>query len=115
MATDALLKLVVISLFIGIIFGIVFLLLLKLRRRNTVVDSLVDTQKFIGLTGIVEIPFDQNSKGKIRVNFQGSIIFLTAISHSTDQLKLGEKVLIIELEGNKASVIPENYSRNFNN
>ena len=114
MILEELLKLALISLFIGIVLGIVFLILLKLQRRNTVINSLVDRQIFVGLTGIVEIPFDQNSKGKIRINFQGSIIRLIAISHLSHEFKRREKVLIIEFKDNKALVIPESELRKFN-
>ncbi len=114
MTLEELLKLALISLLIGTIIGIIFLILLAIKRRNTQINSLTNSKELIGSTGIVEIPFNQNSKGKIKVNSQGRIIYLVAVTHLEYEFKPGEKVLIIEFINNKTSVIPENYLNQFN-
>ncbi len=114
MTLEEFLKLALISLLIGAIVGIIFLILLAIKRRNTQINSLTNSKELIGLTGIVEIPFNQNSKGKIKVNAQGGIIYLVAVTHLNYEFKPGEKVLIIEFINNKTSVIPENHLSQFN-
>lgn len=111
MTTEQLLRLAVISISIGIALGVLFVVFIQLKRRNTVINSLVNGQKIVGLTGVVEIPFDQDSKGKIRVNFQGSTRNFTALTHFPYQFSLGEKVMIIEVQGNKVWIIPEDQLR----
>ncbi|GBF86478.1 hypothetical protein [Aphanothece sacrum] len=67
MNQQELLRLALISILIGIGIGGLFLIILKLQRQNTVINSFIDFDNLVGLIGVVEIPFDQDSKGKVRV------------------------------------------------
>jgi membrane protein implicated in regulation of membrane protease activity len=100
-----------ISVGVGIGFAILLLILVQLKRRDQQVNSLVDPNDLIGLTGIVQIPFDKSSKGKIRVNIQGNLLDLTAITESEDDFKVGNKVLILQFKENRVIVISEKYLR----
>ncbi|ACK66915.1 conserved hypothetical protein [Rippkaea orientalis PCC 8801] len=114
MTQEALIKLALITLLVGIGIGVLFVILIKLQRRNTVINSLVNPQNIVGLMGTVDLPFNQNSKGKVRVIHQGSTLIFTALSHFSHEFKVGEKVLIIEIQGTKVWVIPETELKHFN-
>jgi membrane protein implicated in regulation of membrane protease activity len=104
-----LLTIILISLGVGIGLAILLLVLVQLKRSNQQVNSLVDNHSLIGLMGIVQIPFDKNSKGKVRVNVQGSLIDLVAITEAAEQFNIGDKVLILQFKDNKVLVISERY------
>lgn len=109
MTQQELLKIAAISIGLGLILGIFVVLLIQLQRRKIVINSLVSPEQLIGLSGTVEIPFDHNSKGKIRVNIKGSLIDIVALSNVSYYFKMGEEVIIIEAHGNKVRVIPMSY------
>lgn len=98
-----------IAIAVGIALGIVFVLLLQIQRRNVTINSSIRTEQLVGAIGTVQIPFDQNSKGKVRVGIKGSLVDFTALTNSPDKLEPGERVLIIDVQQNKVWVVPENY------
>jgi membrane protein implicated in regulation of membrane protease activity len=108
---DQLLAIAFISIGVGIGLAVLLLILVRLRRLNQQVNSLVERNDLIGLTGIVQIPFDKNSKGKVRVNLQGNLLDLTAITESDDAFEVGEAVIILQSKENKVLVISEKYLR----
>jgi membrane protein implicated in regulation of membrane protease activity len=98
-----------IAIAVGIVLGIMFVLVLQVQRRNVTVNSSIQTEQLVGAIGTVEVPFDQNSKGKVRVGIKGSLVDFIALTNSSDKLELGERVLIIDVQENKIWVVPENY------
>jgi membrane protein implicated in regulation of membrane protease activity len=108
---DQLLTIILISLGVGIGFAILLLILVKLRRLNQQVNSLVDHHSLIGSIGVVQIPFDKNSKGKVRVNVGDSLIDVVAITEGEEQFNVGDKVFILHFQDNKVLVISEKYIR----
>jgi membrane protein implicated in regulation of membrane protease activity len=106
---NQLLTIALISLGVGIGLAILLLILVQWKRLNQQVNSLVDSNSLIGLIGIVQIPFDKNSKGKVRVNLQGNLIDLLAITEAEEQFNLGDKVLILQFQDNRVLVISEKY------
>ncbi|ACK69400.1 conserved hypothetical protein [Gloeothece citriformis PCC 7424] len=96
---------------IGVSLGVLFVILVKLKRGKTNINSLVKLNQIVGTIGKVQIPFDQNSKGKVRVKVKGSLIDLVAVTNFPAQFQLGEDVLIIEFKENKVWVVPEDYLR----
>ncbi len=108
---DQLLTIALVSVGVGIALAVLLLILVQLKRRDQQVNSLVERNDLIGLTGTVQIPFDKNSKGKVRVNIQGNLIDFTAITESDDHFNIGETVLILQFKENKVVVISEKYLR----
>ena len=108
---DQLLTIVLISLGVGISLAILLLILVKLRRYNQQVNSIVDYHSLIGLIGVVQIPFDKNSKGKVRVNVGDSLIDVVAITEGEEQFNVGDKAFILNFQDNKVLVIAEKYIR----
>lgn len=104
-----LLIIALIAIAVGIFGGVVFVLVLQIQRRNVTIDSSIRSEQLIGAIGTVQVPFDQNSRGKIRVGIKGSLVDFIALTNSPDLLESGERVLIIDVRENKVWVVPENY------
>jgi membrane protein implicated in regulation of membrane protease activity len=79
--------------------------LYSLRQREA--DSLVRTGDLAGLSGIVEIPFDSSSRGKVRVNAKGMMIDFTASTQEAVAFAKGERVVIVGVEGTQIWVVSE--------
>jgi membrane protein implicated in regulation of membrane protease activity len=79
--------------------------LYSLRQREA--DSLVRTGDLAGLSGIVEIPFDSFSRGKVRVNAKGMMIDFTASTQEAVTFAKGERVVIVGVEGSRIWVVSE--------
>lgn len=105
MTQQELLKIAAICIGLGILLGSLIVLLIQMNRSN----SLISPEQLIGLTGIVEIPFNQNSKGKIRVKIKGALVDIVALSNLEHDLKVGEEVIIIVANENKVRVVPLSY------
>lgn len=95
-----------ISLLMGILVGMIVVLIIQLWRKKILSDSLVRSSQLIGKTATVEIPFDENSKGKIRLNIKDCVLELTACTDYSDKLQLGQTVLIIQVKDNNVWVVP---------
>ena len=103
-----LLKMVTISVIIGILVGLIFVIGIKIfRGKRETVNSLVNSSNLVGVFGEVQIPFDQKTKGKIRVNIQGSTIDIVACTHSDESFFVGDQVFVIEAHNNQVWVIPK--------
>jgi hypothetical protein len=74
-----------------------------LRRRR--VDSLVRCQDLVGLSGTVEIPFDADSRGKVRLLVKGSTVDFIAYTDDQRALRPGDPVLIVGTENNRLWVV----------
>jgi membrane protein implicated in regulation of membrane protease activity len=93
---------------IGVICGTAIVwALYSLRQREA--DSLLRTGDLAGLSGIVEIPFDSSSRGKVRVNAKGMMIDFTASTQEAVTFAKGERVVIVGVEGNRIWVVSEKF------
>ena len=96
-----------IAITIGIFVGALIVWFIYFWRRRQVVDSLIKSEDIIGLYATVEIPFNAESKGKIRVNIKGSMVDVIAITDESREFKTGDRVFIIQMRENKALVVSE--------
>jgi hypothetical protein len=95
-----------ISLGIGVSFGTTIVGILgRLRRQQA--NSLILSEDMIGLWGTVEIPFDQNCKGKVRLYLKESMVDVVAITEDSHSFEKGDKVFVIGRSHNKVLVISE--------
>jgi len=95
-----------ISLGIGVSFGTIIVGILgKLRRQQA--NSLILSEDMIGLWGTVEIPFDQNCRGKVRLYLKESMVDVVAITEDTQSFEKGDKVFVVGRSHNKVLVISE--------
>lgn len=102
------LTITVISILVGIFLGALIVWFIYFWRRREVIDSLMKPEDLIGLCGIVELPFDSDSKGKVRVNVKGSMVDLIAVTDDSSRLQVGDRVLIIQMQDNKVWVTSNN-------
>ncbi|AFY58930.1 NfeD-like protein [Rivularia sp. PCC 7116] len=103
-----------IAIAIGICCGAVIVFLIVIQRRRQKVDSMRSTNNLVGLYGTVEIPFDKNCKGKIRVNMPGqnSTVDFVACTDDSKTLQPGDRVFIVQVRKNQLWVISENSLNN---
>ncbi|MGL5943039.1 MAG: NfeD-like protein [Waterburya sp.] len=94
-----------ISIAIGIFVGALIVWFIYFWRRREIVDSLMKPEDLVGLVGIVELPFDADSRGKIRVDVKGSMVDLPALTDDQQGFRVGDRVLIIQMQANKVWVV----------
>ena len=102
---NQILMLAYISVVIGIFAGMFIVLLLSIFRQRQVINSLVNSEDFLGLPCRVEIPFDTHSRGKIRLYIKGSSLELIARTEESREFTKGEKVFIVGTENNQVWVV----------
>jgi hypothetical protein len=68
------------------------------RRR---VDSLGHIQDVVGRVGIIEIPFNSSSRGRVRFKVKGVVVDYTAFTEDADELTIGQSVLAVKFENNR--------------
>jgi hypothetical protein len=69
------------------------------------VSSLIRPEEMAGLIGIVEIPFDVSSRGKVRLSLRGSTLSFLAYTQEARSFQRGDAVLVVGLEHNKLWVV----------
>lgn len=90
----------------GILLGGTLAIVLRhLARRHA--DSLIRTEDFAGHVGIVELPFDSKSKGKVRLELRGSVLHMMALTDDTKQFAPGDKVLVVNVENDRLWVVSD--------
>lgn len=67
-------------------------------------DSLLRPEDWIGAAGVVELPFDASSRGKVRLVVRGSPVAVQAITREERPFQPGDRVFVIALEGGRAWV-----------
>ncbi len=96
-----------ISVAVGLFIGALIVWFIFFWRRRQVVDSLMRAEDVVGAYGTVEVPFDNESKGKIRVAIKGSMVDLLAVTEEVRQFNFGDRVFVIQMKGNKVWVVGE--------
>jgi len=97
----------VVSIFVGLTCGISMVSVLRNLRKNQA-NSLLKSEEIAGLLGVVEVPFNPQSKGKIRVNIKDLIVDFMAITEEDKEFQKGDKVLVVGRENNKVWVVSAN-------
>lgn len=103
------LAIVMFSILIGSLSGGLFVTMICLFRRDQAIDSLIRPEDLVGMAATVELPFDADSKGKIQVKLNNSILYLPALTTELTQLRKGEKVMILQVENNIFWVVKDGF------
>lgn len=77
--------------------------LLYLRRQQA--DSLISHDDLVGLAGTVEIPFDAQTRGKVRLKVKGSILEVVAFTDGGNSFQPGEQVVVVGTQENRVWVV----------
>ena len=96
----------IVSLLVGVLLGIAFVLLLVILGKYIFASSLIDLNGTVGRIATVQIPFDYNSKGKIRVRVSKTTKELCALTYYPHRFWKGDKVLIVEVNDSYVWVYP---------
>lgn len=94
----------IIALAMGILCGATLVSILR-RLKNRQVNSLVRHEDFAGLPGIVELPFDASSKGKVLLEVGGSTLHLVAQTDEKRSFEPGDSVLVVGRSQNRLWVV----------
>lgn len=89
-----------IAVFMGLFCGLVAALVLRSLSRQSV-SSLIRPETLTGQLGIVEIPFDTHSRGKVSLSLGGSTVSFFAITQEERAFRQGERVLVVGMERDK--------------
>ena len=93
-----------IAALMGLLCGVAATLVLRSLGSNEA-NSLTRPEELAGQIGIVEIPFDANSRGKVRLSIRGSTVAFFAFTQENREFRRGESVLVVGLEHNKLWVV----------
>ncbi|MBD2345385.1 NfeD family protein [Anabaena subtropica] len=94
-----------IAVVLGLIVGVFIVGLIYVQRRRQAVDSLIRIDNVVGCFGVVEVPLNHNSPGKVRVNLKGSLVDFVAFSDEVHQFNQGDSVVVVRIDGNKVWVV----------
>jgi membrane protein implicated in regulation of membrane protease activity len=81
----------------------------KLSREQ--VSSGITEKDYVGLSGKVKISVKKGKQGSIRCFVKGSLVDVIAEADTEELIPIGEEVLIIEMNGAVAKVVPAPTSR----
>jgi membrane protein implicated in regulation of membrane protease activity len=95
---------VLIAVAMGLLCGTAAAFVLRALGSNQV-NSLTRPDELAGQIGTVEIPFDANSRGKVRLSIRGSTVGFFAFTQEQREFQQGESVLVVGLENNKLWVV----------
>lgn len=93
-----------IALGMGLLCGTGAAVILRSLGGETV-TSMNRPEDMAGRIGIVEIPFNANSRGKVRLSLKGSTIAFSALTQEAREFQKGDPVLVVGLENNKLWVV----------
>ncbi len=94
----------VLAMAVGLFSGTGMVWTLQLLRQQQA-DSLVRSEDLLGLIGVVELPFDRHSPGKIRIAVKGSTIDFVALTTDETPFNLGDQAVVVGRENNKVWVV----------
>ena len=99
----------VIAIAMGIFCGGSLVSALRYLKHRQV-DSLVRNEDFSGLVGVVELPFDKNSKGKVFLEVGGSTLHLIARTDEDETFAVGDPVLVVGRSQNRLWVVSDKHA-----
>ncbi len=101
--------LVVISVLTGVLYGGLIVFLIFAARKNILVNSFGQTHTLVGSLGVVQIPFDYNSKGKVRVYSSDSMRECIALTDYPHSFEHGARILILQVKNAYVWVVPGDF------
>ena len=90
----------------GLVSGTVMTGILRMLRRNSA-NSLIRTPDLVGKTGTVEVPFNSQSSGKIRLSLKNTNVAFLACTEDPQELQPGDRVVVIRVKDNRLWVVSE--------
>lgn len=91
---------------VGILLGLVLVLTIVIRQRKQNTNSLMGLADCIGLSGQVEVPFDQTNSGKVSLQLENRTLACVAYSEQPHMFHRGDPVIVVGIKDHKVWVIP---------
>lgn len=95
-----------IAIAVGILCGLLFVLMIVISRRKQTFNSLTTLEDCIGLSAVVDVPFDETTSGKVTIQLDNRTLACVAYSSQSHQFRAGDAVVVVGLKGKKVWVIP---------
>lgn len=92
------------AVIMGILCGALVSGLLRILREQHA-NSLVRSDDVVGLEGIVTLPFDHNSRGKVQLKVKGSQVERIAYTDEEHEFQYGEPILVVSVEQERLWVV----------
>jgi membrane protein implicated in regulation of membrane protease activity len=92
---------------VGVGCGAVIVAIIWLRRRHQIINSLTPLDRLVGMSGVVEIPFNHHSQGKVRVHLNDSVLNVRALTDEPKGFELGDRIVVMATQGNYVWVVSE--------
>jgi len=106
---SSVLVVVIISVLIGVLCGGFIVFLIFAARKTILANSLDRTHTLVGSLGVVQIPFDYTSKGKVRVYSNDSMQEFVALTDHPHSFEHGDRVLIVQVKNTYVWVVPGDF------
>ena len=95
-----------IALVMGLLIGGATASALQILRYRSA-NSMIAPGELVGQLGTVEIPFDQNSRGKGRLYFGDNVHEMMARTSDSQAFQAGDRVVVVGREDNQLWVVSE--------
>ena len=92
---------------IGLFCGVSTVAILGWLKTQEQANSLLTTDDWVGACGVVELPFDQDSRGKVKLEVKGAQVRTQALTAESKTFERGDRVIVIRMERNRAWVVAE--------
>jgi hypothetical protein len=91
---------------LGICFASGSVNILRWLRRDQS-NTLIQVEDFAGAMGWVEIPFEAETRGKVKLEVAGSYLYMPARSSEARSFNVGDPILVVGLENNLVWVVAD--------
>ncbi|MBD0268084.1 MAG: hypothetical protein ICV77_07290 [Cyanobacteria bacterium Co-bin8] len=105
----ALILLAIASVAVGLLLGGIIVFVLFIYRQKITISSSIGDPHLAGRVGIVTVPFDYRSKGKISLQIEGSTREMIAVTDQPYAFSSGDQALVIQVHNTQVWVIPASY------
>jgi membrane protein implicated in regulation of membrane protease activity len=89
----------------GLICGTAIAVVVRVLRKSEA-DSNVSLFEMLGQEAIVTIPIRPGLTGKVRAEYKGEILDLSAVAEEGVTIEYGDRTVIVAVEGHHARVVP---------
>lgn len=93
-----------ISLGVGLMCGLAIAYTMRWLKVSET-TSVANEQDLVGAEAKVLVPLHNDHPGKIRANIKGELIDLVALPDGQESIEVGEQVMIVGIEGQRAKVV----------
>ena len=106
LSNESLWRIAGVAIAIGLIVGLFIVLVIVVFRRRQFWQTQGDLNELVGTTGTVEVGFDEETSGKVRLQIAHRTIDCLAYSGESHHFEKGDQIVVVGVKGEKVWVIP---------